>query len=178
MAKPRDGWMTQEYAHEAFSYVDGELYWKERPVTHFRNESDQKRFNNFRAGKKAGTIADGYIEVCMPKSGVKAHRIIFLMHHGYLPDEVDHKDGDTFNNRIDNLRAASRGQNMRNIGLRKDNKTGVKGVAMHKASGKFHAFIKTNKKQISLGLFERLEDAAKARKNAEEKYHGEYANAR
>jgi hypothetical protein len=176
MARPKDGWMTQQYAHEAFEYVDGELFWKARPLSHFASEPAQRTFNARRPGKKAGTPTDGYMEIRMAKSGVKVHRIVFVMHHGYLPDEVDHIDGNTMNNRIENLRAANRSQNMHNTRTQRRSKTGVKGVSIK--GGKFCAFIKTNKKQIHLGMFDRLEDAAQARKQAEKKYHGEYANDR
>jgi len=54
---------------------------------------------------------------------------------------------------------------------RKDNKSGVKGVSYHKATGKWDANIGVKGKQIFLGRFKNLEDAIKARKEGEEKYH-------
>jgi hypothetical protein len=174
--KPRDGWMTQEYAHEAFEYRDGELFWKVRPLHHFVDEHAQKTFNSIRPGKRAGGVTDGYMEVRMTLSGVKVHRIVFVMHHGFLPDEVDHIDGNPLNNRIENLRAASRSQNMRNTRTQRRTRTGVKGVSIK--GKRFCAFIIKDDRQLHLGMFDTLEQAAAARKQAEREQYGEYANDR
>jgi len=58
-----------------------------------------------------------------------------------------------------------------------DNKSGVKGVAMHKPSGEWDAYIGYAGKQIFLGRFKNKIDAIKARKQAEEKYHDPYIKA-
>ena len=62
-----------------------------------------------------------------------------------------------------------------NKGLQKNNNSGVTGVSWHKRDNIWEARITLNKKQIYLGRFENFEDAIKARKEAEEKYFGEYA---
>jgi hypothetical protein len=64
---------------------------------------------------------------------------------------------------------------MMNVGLRSNNKSGVTGVIWHRRSSKWRAFIRINGKQIELGLFDRFEDAVVARKEAEEKYFGEFS---
>lgn len=61
-----------------------------------------------------------------------------------------------------------------NRGLRRDNTTGYTGVVWSNASGKYLANIKINQKRIHLGTFSKIEDAVKARREAEEKYFGEY----
>jgi hypothetical protein len=174
----RDGWMTQEFVNEAFEYVDGDLFWKVRPSSHFSSVAVARSRNTSLAGKKAGTNQGDYISVNFPRprSLVKLHRIIFLMHHGYLPAEIDHIDGNPFNNRIENLRPVTRSQNMRNTRTRRKTATGVKGVGMK--GKRFHAFIKKDKKQIHLGMFATLEEAIAARKLAEKEHYGEYANDR
>ena len=54
--------------------------------------------------------------------------------------------------------------------IRKDNTSGVRGVSWHSQSKKWWAGIAFQKKKIYLGIFDNIEDAAKARKLAEEKY--------
>ena len=69
-----------------FEYRDGELYRKHGPF----------------AGK-AGTLHHtGYIQVKVGKKNYRAHRIIFAMHHGYMPKNVDHIDGNKLNNKNNN----------------------------------------------------------------------------
>lgn len=65
-----------------------------------------------------------------------AHRIIWTLVFGKIEDGhvIDHIDGNPFNNNIANLRSIPSGENTRNAKKRKDNKTGVTGVAFHKGS--------------------------------------------
>jgi hypothetical protein len=90
------------------------------------------------------------------------------MFHHYLPPLVDHKDQDTENNRLDNLRDATKQINAINTGLAANNKSGTKGVCWHKAGGKWTAQIKHNGKKIHLGSYDALLDAVAARERAEE----------
>ena len=87
---------------------------------------------------------------------------------------IDHVNGDPSDNRLCNLREATKSQNMMNIGKIKSNTSGVRGVGWSKASQKWRAYIRVNKKDIHLGLFESIEDAKKARVEAAIKYHGEF----
>ena len=88
---------------------------------------------------------------------------------------VDHIDGDKLQNTSTNLRLVTRSQNLMNSKIYKCNKTGIAGVNVHKC-GKWVAYIRVNNKQKHLGLFTNIEDAIKARQEAETKYFGEYAN--
>ena len=86
---------------------------------------------------------------------------------------VDHANGDPLDNRRVNLRLCTQGQNVKNQKVKKNNTTGVKGVCIMR--GKYVARIKVNYKNHWLGSFEKLEDAAKAYREAAIKYHGEFA---
>ena len=103
------------------------------------------------------------------------HRVI--MNSPDIQFEIDHKHGEATrnDNRKYNLRITTKSQNMMNVGLRSDNKSGVTGVIWHKRSGKWRAYIRVNNKFIELGLFNIFEDAVKARKEAEDKYFGEFS---
>lgn len=87
--------------------------------------------------------------------------------------EVDHINGDALNNQRTNLRYVTRSQNQMNRGIHKNNKTGYKGVLIHK--GKYLARITVNRKHIYLGYYTDPKDAAKAYNEAAVKHHGEYA---
>ena len=106
---------------------------------------------------------------------VSIHRIITELNDSSY--DVDHKNGKLSrnDNRKSNIRIATRSQNNMNKDKQKNNKSGITGVGWHKASNKWMAYIAINKKQIHLGLFDKKEDAIKARKEAEEKYFGEFS---
>lgn len=95
--------LTQELVRHLFDYQDGVLYWKN--PTH----------KTVKPGTKAGCLnGQGYIQVGIQGFFVKAHRIIFVWHHGYEPKEIDHLDRNRRNNRIENLRECTRSENMKN----------------------------------------------------------------
>ena len=81
---------------------------------------------------------------------------------------VDHKNGDTLDNRRENLRIATSTQNNRNISPgRKNNTSGFLGVGWHVARGKWQASIRVGGKLQYLGLFDDVEAARAARREAE-----------
>ena len=170
--------MNQEYLNETFRYSDGRLFWKERPIHHFKTEWAQKVFNSRQANTEAGTILHGYRQVGFSFGKIGAHRIIFVMHHGFAPEEVDHIDGDPGNNLVSNLRAANHALNMINVKTNSRNTSGVKGVSLHKTTKKWFANIRHNGKLKHLGTFSDIDSAKAARKLAETEIYGEYANGR
>lgn len=87
---------------------------------------------------------------------------------------VDHKNGNTLDNRKNNLRIATREQNQRNCKTQKNCLSGRKGVRKHKLCDKWQARITVSNKEIYLGLFDTFEEACNARSFAEDKYFGEF----
>jgi hypothetical protein len=88
--------------------------------------------------------------------------------------EVDHIDGNTLNNSRSNLRICTHAENMRNIRLRSDNKSGLKGAYRH--GNKWAAYIRLNGKTRFLGYFGTAEEAHTAYRKAADELHGEFAN--
>ena len=117
----------------------------------------------------------GYVVSNDGKKIIKMHR--FIMGFPEKKYDVDHKHGkETRNdNRKNNLRIATRSQNLANKDLISNNTTGITGVSWNKQRNTWRANIGVNKKRINLGTFENFEDAVKARKEAEEKYFGEFS---
>lgn len=103
------------------------------------------------------------------------HKLIYLFHHGYMPEQVDHINRDALDNRIENLREATGSQNCANRKLFKNNTSGARGVSWDKTRGKWAAHASVNGVQKKLGYYDDLEAAAEQAKNARIKFHGDYA---
>ena len=91
--------------------------------------------------------------------------------------EIDHIHGikSRNDNRKSNLRLATHSQNNINKDKASNNTSGVKGVTWDKRTGKWRVRITINKVTHELGFFDELEEATKVRKEAEEKYFGEWS---
>lgn len=88
---------------------------------------------------------------------------------------VDHHDRDKLNNQRCNLRPATNQQNAYNSKIRKDNRTGYKGVCWDKKVGKYRVDIRVNGKRIFGGYYKDKEESGKVRDELSEKYCGEFA---
>jgi len=111
-----------------------------------------------------------YIDIRVNGFAYKAHRLAWLYVHGEWPLIIDHIDGDGTNNRMSNLRNVTESENTRNRPLQLNNSSGHSGVYLCKPSGKWYAIIGVKGKKVSLGHFDLIDDAIKARKEAEKKY--------
>ena len=123
-----------------------------------------------RAGAIISSVdKNGYVYVSINKKQYRAHQIIFLWHHGYLPENViDHIDRNKLNNKIDNLKEVSRTCNRINAGLDITNKSGVKGVSCDIRKKKWQAQIQYKGIKINLGYYSDFIEAACYRRAAEQ----------
>jgi hypothetical protein len=103
-----------------------------------------------------------------------AHRLAWLYVHGRWPKRIDHKNGNPSDNRIKNLREASQRQNVQNSRKRRTNISGFRGVSWHPQSKMWRARIKTTERQVSLGLFHKVEDANRAYQAAATEHFGDF----
>lgn len=105
-----------------------------------------------------------------------ASRLAWLYVYGTWPrDQIDHRDGNSLNNRIDNLREATGSQNQANRGKNKNNTSGYKGVYWDRSSGRWAANIWKDSQKIWLGCHDTPELAYAAYCEAALKYNEEFA---
>lgn len=152
-----------------FSYdpETGNVYWKAKGSGRIKK-------------KPAGTLEkSGYIGILINGQRIRAHRIAWVVQHGKWPaDQIDHINGNPSDNRLSNLREATNLQNGKNCKVKKSNSSGFPGICFEKFTNKWKAYIKVNYKNISLGRYLSIDDAVLARKQAEEKYFGEWNRSR
>lgn len=155
--------ISQEYLNSIFEYRNGELFYK---VNHFRKN----------AGKKVGTKKpDGCLHVSIKGKSYLLHRVIFMMKHGYLPEQIDHIDGNRSNNQIENLRPATHSQNSQNAKTRVDSLNGNKNITYNKKHNKWRVRVQANNKRLYIGSFGDFELAELVAVEARNKYHGQFA---
>lgn len=126
--------------------------------------------NRIKLGSIAGCPSgNGYLKVRVDGVLYYAHRVIYTMQPGGVPDgkEIDHINGNGCDNRLTNLRLVDATGNRRNQKIRHNNRSGATGVCWHTAAGKWTATIGVNGKHRYLGLFEEFKHAVAARKAAE-----------
>lgn len=120
-------------------------------------------------------ISKGYGATTINRKSLKMHRFIMNCPDGFIVDHINHNKLD---NRKCNLRICTIEQNNMNTQKYKNNTSGAKGVVWDKKSNKWQARISFHKKRIILGMFEKKEDAIKARQQAEKEMFGEYSYER
>jgi len=107
---------------------------------------------------------------------MRCSRIILLLANSYLTigKRIDHIDGNSLNNNLENLREVTIFQNGHNSKISKNNKSGYKGISWNKKSKKWRVQIAANGKYHYFGLYENKEDAIKVAIEARKKLHGEF----
>ncbi|HCQ8472414.1 TPA: HNH endonuclease [Klebsiella michiganensis] len=144
----------------------GNFYWS-NPTAH--------RMHN---GELAGFIDyNGYVYIKVDSKRYSAHRLAWLYVHGQFPSEmIDHINTIRSDNRISNLRKATRSQNMMNQATRKNSNSGVKGVGWDKKSQKWRARCQVDGIRKSIGFFDSIEEAKNFLVIYRNQVHGEFAN--
>ena len=148
--------ITQQKLNALFRYNNGFLYWRKN-------------------GKIAGWYDNGYARVQILGKPYLIHRLVFLMFYGYMPKLIDHIDNDPSNNKIENLREATRHQNGTNAKTWSNNISGAKNVSWHKQCKKWRVRVSINKKMETIGLFDDFDLAELVAVEARNKFHGNFA---
>jgi hypothetical protein len=157
----------------------GIFLWRERPRGHFRTQRACATWNARYAGKLAGwrLVVDRgevYWALTLNNRACLAHRIAWLLTYGDdpRPHEIDHIDGNPLNNRIGNLRLATRQQQAFNRRARTHSITGSRGVT--ECRNGYEARITISGKVHRLGVFPTISEASQAYRQAAKHSHGDY----
>jgi hypothetical protein len=104
-----------------------------------------------------------------------AHRIVWVCCYGKWPThEIDHRNNNPLDNRIENLREATHAENQRNKPPMSNNRLGVKGVCYDPKRKRYRAQIKVDGKVRQIGRFKTLAEADAAYRAAATIAHGEF----
>jgi hypothetical protein len=158
-----DAW---DCVHDVWEYREGKLYWR---IKAGRGTSVR------RPGDEVAPAPDphGYQFVTWRRKHYAVHRVVFFLVHGWLPDCIDHIDGNPGNNRAENLRPATRLQNQHNRRTNARTKTGVKNVSPHQ--GRWSVRFSIDRKTRHFGSFDTLEEAREVAARVRAELHGEFA---
>lgn len=153
----------------------GVFTWLPRTRSMFLQACSWRTWNTRFAFKPAGRVdAAGYVAISFGGKKVKAHRLAYFMVHDECPELLDHINGLTADNRIENLRPANSSQNNMNRAIGRRNKSGGKGVSWHKKSGKWQVHVRSGGLVHYCGLFVDIDAARSARQRKASELHGEF----
>lgn len=149
----------------------GKLFWRERDVSMFRDgyRDAKGNCNNWNArysGNEAcNALSKGYLIGSVFGKRLKAHRVAWAIYYGEWPShQIDHINGVRNDNRIENLRDVMSSENQKNMKTPSRNTAGHIGVYAH--NGKWRAKIKN----LHIGVFDSIDEAINARKNAQSRF--------
>jgi hypothetical protein len=173
MAKSRDmdiGLLRQLLAYDPNT---GKITWTSDspPSDEVTTEALCFNCNGYRIGRINGT-------------SYRAHRVAWALFYGVWPRfQIDHINGIRSDNRIVNLRDVSQSENFKNQARYKNNNSGVTGVSWSKNNNRYVAYIYLGKSRVHLGSFKSIEEATRARHEANLMYgfhpnHGRVAGSR
>lgn len=143
----------------------------------YNAKTGEFRWRESRGGRRKGDLAGslddkGYRVIRLNRVLYRAHRLVWLLHTGELPEIVDHINHERDDNRFKNLRAVTTSENNANMDMRSDNKSGFKGVSFHKGSKRWVAKLQGK----TLGYFNSPEQAAECYQAAARQQFGVHFN--
>lgn len=169
--------LSADVVRELLDYdaATGQFTFRRRGLHWFKSQRACNAWNARFEGRPTGTDnGAGYTSLRLLGMSYKAHRVAWMWVFGKQPDgEIDHVNQDPSDNRIENLRVASRAANQQNQrrAQRSNRSTGLLGAYRDKATGRFRAAIRHNGKSLYLGQFDTAPEAHAAYVEAKRKLH-------
>jgi len=148
--------LTLEYLHECFTYdkENGELYWKERPRSHFSSDRGMKTANSSCGWKIVGSIQKSrdngdYKVVRLNRVGFYISNLVWMFETGELPSgRIFYSNNNALDTRFENLKLSN------------------KFYIQKSREGRFIAMVDYCDKYISVGTFENKSSAITTCKKA------------
>jgi hypothetical protein len=138
----------------------------------WKNPSSNRVKRGARAGCLVGMPRGVYRVIGIDGVSYRSSALAILYVTGRFPPTlVDHANGNTVDDRFENLRAADYSENAFNTAAHHDNRSGLKGVHCHKP-GVYRALIMAYGKRQHLGLFPTPQEAHNAYRAAAKRLHG------
>ena len=159
--------LTQERLKELLEYdpETGDFWW--------RVDYGGRTHKGDYAGKHN---TDGYLQIGVDCRLYMAHRLAWLYMTGEWPSgEIDHINRKRDDNKWENIREATNGQNRANSKLARNSTSGFKGVSWYPRYNKYLTRIMFNEKSTHIGYFASPEEAARAYDKKAVELFGEYA---
>jgi len=157
--------IIEEKIKHMLTYKDGFLFWNNRTgkMAHLN-------------GRQAGSYdSHGYLKVTVNHKVFAVHRVVFFLHYGWWPKQIDHKNRVRDDNRIENLRPCNYSGNRVNSKDSSNQSVYGKNISKHKITGKYKVELSNLNKKIYFGYYDDLELAQLVASEARKKYYGEFA---
>ncbi len=174
-----------DYIRDAMTYdaITGHFIWNRRPRHHFALEREWKRWNTRWPGRVAGAEqfttrgSKSKITIKLDNTSQPAHRLAWALFHGEAPEDalIDHRNGDPFDNRLENLRLADNATNQWNRAHSVRSTSGIKGVTWAAEQSKWKGSIRANGEYYHVGYFPTKAETAVAVAKASLRIHGAFS---
>lgn len=166
--QPPDGPLTKAHM---LTYSQAQALFAYDPATGVVTARIHRGRQSPKVGEPVGSLnRDGYLTVMVARRNYMLHVVAWLLVHGCYPaNDLDHRDGHRANNRLSNLRPATRSENNQNMARRSDNTSGEPGV--WQVRGRWRVRVTSHGTNHHVGYFDTLAEAKAARLAAKAKLH-------
>ena len=107
---------------------------------------------------KEYSYGKGYVRVCLGRSHIRSHRLIWMLHYGYIPIFLDHINGNKTDNRIENLREVTQRENAQNMQIHREGRP----PGIYRRKRTYWTCIEIQDNRVYIGQYTTEKEAASA----------------